>query len=147
MKVKYLSLMHPINLHGHNDIYYLVLAAILQHNMLVEARLMTGEEESAAMYNTVETTAAESGNVGSEDDMMEVDNRDIQEHGTDNKLRFEIVNKRWKELYDHKGAAKLKSAMMRHLYDQNLDKKLCLMPTMYAKHMTHYRIECVNVFT
>jgi hypothetical protein len=107
--------MHPINLHGHNDIYYLVLAAILQHNMLVEARLMTGEEESAAMYNTVETTAAESGNVGAEDDMMEIDNGETQEQGTHNMLRFEIAHKRWT-------AAKLKSAMMRHLYKQKSEQ-------------------------
>ena len=94
LKIKYLSLMHSINLHDRDDIYYLVLATMLQHNMMVEARLMSGEEESAAMHNMVETTAAESGNVGAEDIMMEADNGETQEQGTDNKFRFEIVHKR-----------------------------------------------------
>ena len=98
LKIKYLSLTHPINLHDCNGIYHLVLAAILQHNMMVEVRLMSGEEESAAMYNTVETTAAESGNVGAEDNTMEVDNRETQEQGTDNNPRFEIAHKRWADL-------------------------------------------------
>jgi hypothetical protein len=53
MKIKFLALMHRINLHHCDDIYYLVLGAILQHNMMVEACLENGEEESSATYNTV----------------------------------------------------------------------------------------------
>eukprot|EP00804_Cyclotella_cryptica_P019919 CCRYP_007829-RA/>CCRYP_007829-RA protein AED:0.46 eAED:0.46 QI:0/0/0/1/0/0/2/0/182 len=34
LRLKFLSLMHPINLHHKDDIYYLVLAAILMHNMM-----------------------------------------------------------------------------------------------------------------
>jgi hypothetical protein len=94
LKIKYLSLMHPINRHDCNDNYYLVLAAILQHNMTVEVRLMSGEEESAAMYNTAETTAAEIGNVDVKENMMEVDNEETQEQDMDKKLRFEIAHKR-----------------------------------------------------
>ena len=56
-----MALTHPFNLHHRDDIYYLVLDAILQHNMMAYERL---ENESSAMYNTVELTAKESGNVG-----------------------------------------------------------------------------------
>jgi hypothetical protein len=133
--------MHPINLHDRNDIYYIVLAAILQHNMMVEVRLMSEEVESAAMYNIVETTAAESGNVGAEDDMMEVDDGEAQEQGTDNKLKFEIAHKRWAEIYGHEGGPKLKSAMMRHLYKQKFGQDAISQPMMSVKHMTHYRNE------
>ena len=73
MKIKFLVLTHPINLHHRDDIYYLVLAAIMQHNMMVEARLDSGEEEYAAMYNTIETTAEESGNMECGDDILERD--------------------------------------------------------------------------
>ena len=69
LKIKFLALTHPINLHHCDDIYYLVLGAILQHNMMVEARLENGKEESSAMYNTVELTAEESGNVGCGDNL------------------------------------------------------------------------------
>ena len=47
---------------------------------------------------------------------MEVGNRETQEQGTGNKLRCEIVHKMWAVCYDHKGVAKLKSAIIRHLY-------------------------------
>jgi hypothetical protein len=55
---------------------------------------MSGEEESAAMYNTAETTAAEIGNVDVKENMMEVDNEETQEQDMDKKLRFEIARKR-----------------------------------------------------
>ena len=69
LKIMFLALMHPINLHHRDDIYYLVLGAILQHNMMVDARLENGKEESSSMYNTVELTAEESGNVGCGDNL------------------------------------------------------------------------------
>ena len=124
LKIKFLASTHPINLHHHDDIKYLVLAAIRQHNMMVEARLMSGEGESAAMYNTVQTTAAESQNVDAEATVMEEEDcKEKQEQGIDNKLRFEIAYKMWAELYDHEGAAKLKSAMMGHLYKQKFGQR------------------------
>ena len=115
-----MALTHPINLHYRDDIYYLVLGTILQHNMMVEACLKHGEEESSAMYNTVELTAEESGNVGCGDNLsgedsdvdMEVDESMLRQ------FRFEIAHKRWSALYDREGALKLKSAMMRHLFKQ-----------------------------
>ena len=36
LNIKFLALTHPINLHHCNDVYYLVLGAILQHNIMVE---------------------------------------------------------------------------------------------------------------
>ena len=51
LKIKFLTLTHPINPHHHDNIYYLVLGAILQHNMMVESRLKNGEEESGICWN------------------------------------------------------------------------------------------------
>ena len=122
LKIKFLSLTHPINLHHHDDIYYLVLCAILQHNMMVEAHLEDGEKESSAMYNTLELTAAESGNVDCGHSPSDEDNiAELEINGSmQQQLRFEISHKRWSTLYNRKGALKLKSAMMLHLFKQNL---------------------------
>ena len=113
LKIKFLALTHPINLHHRDDIYYLVLGAILQHNMMVNVRLESGEEESAAMYNTVELTAEESGNVGCGDVSGEDSDADMAvDESMLHQFRFEIAHKRWSALYDHEGSLKLKTAMM-----------------------------------
>jgi len=62
------------------------------------------------MYNTVELTAEESGNVGCGDNLsggdsdadMEVDESMIRQ------FRFEITHKRWSALYDREGVLKIK---------------------------------------
>ncbi len=88
--------------------------------MMVDARLENGEEESSAMYNTVELTAEESGNVGCGDNLSGKDNEmDMEvDESMLRHFRFEIAHKRWSALYDREGALKLKSAMMRHLFKQ-----------------------------
>ena len=53
LKLKFLSLLHPINLHHKDDIYYLVLACILMHNMMVEEHMLNGEVEDASFYITI----------------------------------------------------------------------------------------------
>ena len=58
LKLKFLSIVHPINLHNWDDMHHLMLASILQHNMMVEAHLECGEVECATMYNSIETTAS-----------------------------------------------------------------------------------------
>jgi hypothetical protein len=144
LKIKFLALTHPINLHHRDDIYYLVLAAIMQHNMMVEARLDSGEDECAAMYNTIETTAEESGNMELGDDNIERDgNGDVNQEEDDTMLRqfrFEVAHKRWSALYDHDGALKLKSAMMRHLYKQRFGAHA--MSTAYDMVDTYNPLSC-----
>eukprot|EP00804_Cyclotella_cryptica_P006426 CCRYP_014274-RA/>CCRYP_014274-RA protein AED:0.51 eAED:0.23 QI:0/0/0/1/0/0/2/0/143 len=63
VKRAFSELTHPINLHHCNDIYYLVLGAILQRNMMFEAHLENGEDKCAGMYKTAESTTEESGNL------------------------------------------------------------------------------------
>ena len=60
LKLKFLSVMHPINLHHKDDIYYLVLAVILMDNMMVESRVENDKVESANLYNTLLVTESES---------------------------------------------------------------------------------------
>ncbi len=96
---------HPINLHHCHDIYYLVLGAILQHNMMVASRLENGVEESAGMYNTSQSTAEESGNIDHEDNLAEEES-DKDMASMLWQFRFEIAYKRCLALYKHKGALK-----------------------------------------
>jgi hypothetical protein len=118
LKLKFLSLLHPINLHHKDDIYYLVLACILMHNMMVEARVENNEEESAYLYNTLMATEGQSSSGETPDDSEEMEAlvTEVQEDVMDRNIKHEIVMRRWASLYDRDGAQKLKKAMMRHLY-------------------------------
>jgi hypothetical protein len=49
------KLRNPINYHHREDIYYMVFACILMHNMMVEARVHDCEQEDGSMYNTIDT--------------------------------------------------------------------------------------------
>ena len=77
------------------------------------------------MYNNVETTAAASGNVDCDDEVMDVE--DAKNQGEiyleDWKFRCDLAHERWTALYDHKGTAKLKATMMRNLYKQKLGEQ------------------------
>jgi hypothetical protein len=62
LKTKFLVLRNPINYHHREDIYYMVLACILMHNMMVEARVHDGEQEDGSMYHTIDTVLGENDN-------------------------------------------------------------------------------------
>ena len=63
LMLKFLALLHPINLRSQDNIYCLVLASILMHNMIVGGRIESGEVECASMYSSVIGTVQESSNV------------------------------------------------------------------------------------
>jgi hypothetical protein len=119
LKLIFLSLMHPINLHHKDNIYYFVLAVILMHNMMVEARVENDEVESANLYNTLSAIQSEiSGDIiddtaGMESLLTEAQDKQLERH-----FKYEMVMKRWASHYDCNGVQKLKTAMMRHLYQR-----------------------------
>ena len=49
-KKKFLSVGNRVTLHERDDIFYLVKATIVMHNMMVEARIERDEVESEAFY-------------------------------------------------------------------------------------------------
>ena len=120
LKLKFLSLLHPINLHHKDDIYYLVLACILMHNMMVEARVENEEEESAYLYNTLSATEGQTaaGDLVDDSEEMEALMTEVEEDVMDMNMKHQIVMRRWASLYDRSGAQILKKAMMRHLFRQ-----------------------------
>ena len=115
LKLKFLSLLHPINLHHKDDIYYLVLACILMHNMMVEARVENEEEESAYLYNTLSATEGQTaaGDLVDDSEEMEALMTEVEEDVMDMNMKHQIVMRRWGTLYDCGGAQILKKAMMR----------------------------------
>ena len=87
---------------------------------MVESGLENGEEESAGMYNTSQSTTEESGNIDHEDNLADKDSNEDVEAETSMlcRFRFEIAYKRMLSLYDLEDVLKLKSAMMRHMFKQ-----------------------------
>ena len=53
LKIKFLVLSHAINLHHRDDIYYMVLATILLHNMMEEECIKNDEVDDGSFYDTL----------------------------------------------------------------------------------------------
>eukprot|EP00804_Cyclotella_cryptica_P015099 CCRYP_000680-RA/>CCRYP_000680-RA protein AED:0.00 eAED:0.00 QI:23/-1/1/1/-1/1/1/26/445 len=117
LKLKFLSLTHPINLHHRDDIYCLVMATILLHNMMVEERVADDDVEDGAFYNTI-------CNEDNDENEEETDNDDEAYSSTPagRHEKFEMVHRRWAELYNYEGSKYLKDAMKRHLYSEKFGK-------------------------
>ena len=106
LKLKFLVLIHPINLHHWDDIYYLVLVTILLHNMMVEERIRIDETEDCSFFDIIHDDCDDEGrNINDMDD-------DSYDHSpVDRNDKSMMVHKRWEELYDHEGSKQLKDAM------------------------------------
>lgn len=112
LKIKFLCLKHPIRMHHRDDIFYVCLACIAMHNMMVEARIESGQEESISFYLV-------SGDDTEEDNTLTSDENDMDEEMSGDDAyghKFEMVQRRWEELYDCDAAKKLKTAVMNQLY-------------------------------
>ena len=94
------------------------------------------------MYNTVELTTEESGNVDCGDNLSGEDS-DVDIETDELMLRqfwFEIAHKRWSTLYDREGALMLKSAMMQHLFKQKFGANA--MTTAYDMVNSYNHLSC-----
>ncbi len=111
LKIKFLSLTHPINLHHRDDIYYLVMATILLHNMMVNERVADDEVEDGSFYNTISNENNEDN-----DDETDLDNDAYSSTPAGRQEKFEMVHRRWAKLYDYEGSKCLKDSMKRHLF-------------------------------
>ena len=131
LKKKFLCLKHPILYHHKDDIFYVVYACIAMHNMMVQYRVdEEGSTETSDFYATSHLEDLEAG-VGDDFDQDPDNNVDddsdesVQEIRCDNyessdpndmAMKYEMVQRRWKELYDIDGAKKLQQAVMNDLY-------------------------------
>ena len=103
LKLKFLVLAHPINLHPRDGIYYLVMATIVLHNMMVEERLTDDEVEDGLFYNSF---CSENEHDDGEDIECYDDAYSSTPAGRLDK--FNMVHRRWEELYDCDGSKNLK---------------------------------------
>ena len=109
LTIKFLALTHPITLHHIDEIYYLVLATILLHNIMVEECVSNNEVEDGSFYNTVDHN--DDSNSTTDDD-----NGGGSGYERNRSNKIEMVHRRWGDLYDFDGSKKLKDTMKRHLY-------------------------------
>ena len=59
LKLKYLCLKHEILMHNTDDIFYVVLACVAMHNMMVKWRIDAREEESTSFNKVSDEDASE----------------------------------------------------------------------------------------
>ena len=123
LKAKFLCLKHPIRLHHEDDIFYVVYACIALHNMMVQYREEEEGQKECEMFYAVshledEMGADCSGATSNDEDEEEDDNCDNYDlsNPVDMHVKYKMVQKRWRELYNHADAKKLQVAAMNQLY-------------------------------
>jgi hypothetical protein len=121
-KKKFLSVTHGLTMHHRLDIFYLVIATIVMHNMMVEARVARGEEECSSHYETVDNLDLNNERADqdvNEDTMSRRNNNSAASQVTNysdvtNVNKYAVVQRRWKQLYDADSAFRLHDAVKRH---------------------------------
>ena len=119
LKKKFLSIGTKSVLYHREDMFYLVTATIVMHNMMVKEQIDDEEVEDGSFYDT---TMDANSNEEDEQVTEEVSDRDDVEYSgydqniMDRRHKAQLVHKKWEELYDNVGSKKLKDAMKRHLY-------------------------------
>ncbi len=136
LKIKFLALTHPINLHHRDNIYYLVLLTILLYNMMVEERVSNDEMEDGSCYNRIDPNDCDGDNTEEKDDGGVTCEGVYGNSPLDTNEKFKMVHMRWEELCDYDGSKKLKDAIKRHLYRNMYGHD--------ALEMAHMVMDCYN---
>lgn len=119
-KKKFQAIGNKVTLEKRDDIFYLVKATIVMHNMMVEARNADDEVESDSFYETAAPNtsvadgsdgAAGEDNGNGNDMDVDIDSSRTTDLGT-----YRIVRRRWDELYDAEEAFRLQDAVKRQLW-------------------------------
>lgn len=111
LKIKFLALTHPVNLHHGDDIYNMVLATILIHNMIVKEQMDDCEVEDGALYSTIVDTTTNDEDKQEEDMAVYKDEDEysgFDKNIQDRREKAQIVHKRWEHLYDNVGPKHLR---------------------------------------
>ena len=122
LKAKLLCLKNPIRLHHKDDIFYVVYACIALHNMMVQYRVEEEGQTDSKMFYAVSHLEDEMG-VDCNEDTNEEDEEEDESSNyydmtnpVDMQVKYKMVQKRWKELYNIANAKKLQTAAMNQLY-------------------------------
>ena len=128
-------------MHDRHDIFSVVIATILLHNMMVEVCMGDGELESMDYYITehpakdpmveqsTHNTSADS--TEDEDDTpgcCDTDEHNGNENQEDNthdenflKMKYKMTQKRWKQLYDPHASLRLQDSVKMLLYSERYE--------------------------
>jgi hypothetical protein len=113
-KKKFHSVGKSVTYHERDDIFYLVKATIVMHNMMVEARIENGEVEDDTLY---ETGQGRDINVSSEANTIAVEGYNVN-FGRDNVDKYTMIQRRWEDLYDMERAIHLSDSIKKHVYKE-----------------------------
>ena len=124
LKKKFQVLSHSIWFHYQDDIFFVVFVCIAMHNMMVQYRIdEEGVSESESFYCTSHLEDAERAvDDNGDDELIEHDDDEdcIGDYDmndpSDAKAKYDMVQKRWNELYNSKEAKRLQNVVKNQLY-------------------------------
>jgi len=103
LKIQFLALTHPINLHHRDDIFYLILSTIFSHNMMVEESVSNNKMEDDLFYNITDPNDSDDNSTEDNDDVINRRNGGYGNSPLERHAKFKMVHRRWDELYDYGG--------------------------------------------
>ena len=127
LKKKFLSIGTKCLLYHREDMFYLVTAAIVMHNMMVHERIRNDERESENFYDVSDV---HSNDCDSDEDNGSTDDRtsDLNQNVVgdfdkmnmrDNVWKYAIVQKRWNELYSEENSLRLQDAVKKSVFKKH----------------------------
>jgi len=127
LKKKFLSVGSKCFLYHQEDMFYLVTASIVMHNMMVHERIGSEERESENFYDIGDM---QSNDCDSDEDNGSNDDRtsDLNQSAIgdfdksnvrDNVLKYAIVQKRWNKLYSEENSLRLQDAVKKFVFKKH----------------------------
>ena len=127
LKKKFLSVGSKCVLYHREDMFYLVTASIVMHNMMVHERIGNEENESETFYDIgdIQSNVCDSDDEdGSRNDRTPEANQNVfadfdMSNMNDNVLKYAIVQKRWNKLYSEENSLRLQDAVKKSVFKKH----------------------------
>lgn len=127
LKKKFLSIGTKCLLYHREDMFYLVTASIVMHNMMVHERIGMDERDSENFYDIGDLQLEELSSEDYDDNSDEstpvsihnaVGNFDMS-NVRDSMLKYSIIQKRWKNLYSEENSLRLQDAVKKFVFKKH----------------------------
>ena len=131
-KKKFLSVGVKCMLYHREDMFYLAIATIVMHNMMVEERVHNEERESENFYDigddqsSIITSEDDSDSTENSHDSSVNDSPDANIVGNfdlsnvrDSSMKYAIVQQRWKKLYSDETSLRLQDAVKKYVFKEH----------------------------
>ena len=127
LKKKFLSVGSKCVLYHREDMFYLVTASIVMHNMMVYERIGNEENKSETFYDIgdIQSNVCDSDDEdGSRNDRTPEANQNVfadfdMSNMNDNVLKYAIVQKRWNKLYSEENSLRLQDAVKKSVFKKH----------------------------